>query len=202
MHAKQKNGDIYVLERKTIYDPEKHYTKSLGTRLIGKIPFGQTEMVPTRPRKKKSEVEGAKDEVTVSRKRAGLTEILRWIGEASGIDEDLMNSGDQSAVQKALTLAQYFLATEGHTLAHLEKWQFTHETPYVNGMSESTCNRFFEELGRDEAVMQNFFKQRACRLDQSPSIAYDSTTVSTYVGNQNDAREGFNKVGEDRKSVV
>ncbi len=195
------DGDIYVLERKTIYDPEKHYTKSLGTRLIGKIPFGQTEMVSTRPRKKKSEVENAKEKVTASRKLAGLTEILKWIGQASGIDEDLSNSGDQGNVQKALTLAQYFFATEGQTLPHLEKWQFTHETPYANGMSESTCSRLFEELGRNEGVMQNFFKQRACRLGQSPSIAYDSTTVSTYSSNQIDARQGFNKAEDGLNTI-
>ena len=28
--VKQKNGDIYVLERKSVYDPEKGYTKSLN----------------------------------------------------------------------------------------------------------------------------------------------------------------------------
>ena len=36
----QKNGDIYILERQTIYDSEKKYNKVLSTKLISKIPKG------------------------------------------------------------------------------------------------------------------------------------------------------------------
>jgi hypothetical protein len=41
IHQPQKNGDIYVLERKTIYDPDKKYNKVLSSKLIGKIPKGE-----------------------------------------------------------------------------------------------------------------------------------------------------------------
>ena len=42
----QKNGDTYILERRTIYDPEKKYTKVLSTKLIAKIPKGSEIPVP------------------------------------------------------------------------------------------------------------------------------------------------------------
>ena len=129
--VRQKNGDIYVLERKSVYDPEKGYTKSLGTRLIGKIPAGQSEMVPTRARKNKAETAP----VVAIRQRVALTQILQWIGEASGIDEDLYSATDTATAQKILTLAQYWLANEGKTLPHIEKWQMTHPTPYAAGLS-------------------------------------------------------------------
>ncbi len=48
----QDNGDIYVYERKTIYDPIKKYNRILSKTLIGKIPKGSTEMVDTRPKKR------------------------------------------------------------------------------------------------------------------------------------------------------
>ena len=32
IHQPQKNGDIYVLERKTIYDPDKKYNKVLSSK--------------------------------------------------------------------------------------------------------------------------------------------------------------------------
>lgn len=48
---KQKNGDIYVFERRTLYDPKLKYAKTLGTKLMGKIPKGQKEMIPTRPKR-------------------------------------------------------------------------------------------------------------------------------------------------------
>ena len=61
IHQPQKNGDIYVLERKTIYDPDKKYNKVLSSKLIGKIPKGEKNPVPTRPKKRKA-TKSAKDE--------------------------------------------------------------------------------------------------------------------------------------------
>ncbi len=37
----QKNGDIYVIERQTQYDPAKKYNVVISSRIIGKIPKGQ-----------------------------------------------------------------------------------------------------------------------------------------------------------------
>ena len=51
VHQRQKNGDIYVLERRTQYDPVKKYNVVLSTRLIGKIPKDGETMVPTRPKR-------------------------------------------------------------------------------------------------------------------------------------------------------
>ena len=45
----QKNGDIYVIERQTQYDPVKKYNVVLSSRIIGKIPKGETSVVATRP---------------------------------------------------------------------------------------------------------------------------------------------------------
>ena len=51
IHVPQPNGDVYVYERQTIYLPEKRYNKILHSKLLGKIPLGKTEMVPTRPKR-------------------------------------------------------------------------------------------------------------------------------------------------------
>ena len=48
----QDNGDIYVYERKMIYDSIKKYNRTLSKTLIGKIPKGSAEMVDTRPKKR------------------------------------------------------------------------------------------------------------------------------------------------------
>lgn len=47
------NGDDYVYERVTEYDPQTKRTKTVSTRLLGKIPAGSTEMIPTRPKLRK-----------------------------------------------------------------------------------------------------------------------------------------------------
>ena len=50
------NGDVYVYERVTGYDAKTQKTKTISTRLLGKILAGTTEMIPTRPKKSRSEV--------------------------------------------------------------------------------------------------------------------------------------------------
>ena len=51
IRQRQKNGDIYVIERKTQYDPEKKYNVVLSSKIVGKIPLGQNQVVPTRPKR-------------------------------------------------------------------------------------------------------------------------------------------------------
>ena len=51
----QKNGDIYVIERQTQYDPVKKYNVVLSSRIIGKIPKGETSVVATRPKRSSRE---------------------------------------------------------------------------------------------------------------------------------------------------
>ena len=41
VHQTQKNGDIYVLERKTIYDPEKKYNRVLKKVRLSLFQQGQ-----------------------------------------------------------------------------------------------------------------------------------------------------------------
>ena len=37
----QKNGDIYLMERKTQYDPVKKYNRVISSKLVSKIPKGE-----------------------------------------------------------------------------------------------------------------------------------------------------------------
>ena len=55
IHQPQKNGDIYVIERQTRYDPVKKYNVVISSRIIGKIPKGQEAMVATRPKRSSKE---------------------------------------------------------------------------------------------------------------------------------------------------
>ena len=51
--VKQKNGDTYVLERQSRYDSDKGYAVTISEKLLGKIPKGGTDVVPTRAKRKK-----------------------------------------------------------------------------------------------------------------------------------------------------
>ena len=91
------NGDVYVYERVTAYDPKTQKTKTVSTRLLGKIPAGQTEMIPTRPKKTKTSAK--QTPVQARRVHGGLLKLLSWIGDQSGIDADLMKSFSEGVRQ-------------------------------------------------------------------------------------------------------
>ena len=191
----QKNGDVYVYERVTAYNPDTMKTYTVKKTLIGKIPFGQNEMIPTRPKKKS--LKGSPDVETVvqaSRTRVGATDILKWVGEESGITEHLHSSFPEGDAQKIETVAQYFVATDRQAISHLEKWQFEHETPYRDGMSEDSCSRLFEDVAMNESGIQSYFSHRfsSCGTKR-PIIALDTTSVDTYSANQYEFRYGFSK---------
>ncbi|MDR1109125.1 MAG: transposase, partial [Deltaproteobacteria bacterium] len=76
VHSTQKNGDIYILERKTIYEQDKKRNKVLSTKLLSKIIKGSKTPVPTRPKKPHLDKESkCPKEITASRDHVGMMEL-------------------------------------------------------------------------------------------------------------------------------
>ena len=201
----QKNGDIYVIERQTRYDPVKKYNVVLSSRIIGKIPKGEKLVVSTRPKRRSGEKvsnSNASDPpVKACRMKTGMMDIIDYIGKSSGIDSALYASTDQGTAQKILSLARYLLATDGQSFPGITTWQFTHPLPYEEGMTEDIYHTLFESVGRDESLMQSFFALRLQHLNRKALLAYDSTTISTYSGRISEARYGFNKAHDGLETV-
>jgi len=198
----QKNGDIYVLERQTLYDPDKKYTKVLSTKLIGKIPKGSEIMVPTRPKRGKLPESSSKSEIVdAKRQRIGMMDIISHIGSVSGIDDAIYAATDTGTAQKIISLARYLLATNGQSLPGIQTWQYNHPLPYEDGITEDIYHNLFKQIGFDESLQQSFFKSRCDNLSECDALAYDSTTISTYSKNINDARYGFNKSNDGLKTI-
>ena len=198
----QKNGDTYILERRTIYDPEKKYTKVLSTKLIAKIPKGSEIPVPTRPKRGKNSIPDTKTQiVTAKRNHIGMMDIIEHIGSTSGIDNAIYSSTDLATAQKIISLARYLLATNGQSLPGILTWQYNHPIPYEDGITEHVYHNLFVQLGTDESLQQSFFKHRCASLSASDALAYDSSTISTYSENQNEARYGFNKAHDGLKTI-
>ena len=201
----QKNGDIYVIERRTQYDPAKRYNVVLSSRIIGKIPKGEKLVVSTRPKRGPGENVSNSNvpdpPLKASRKKIGMMDIIDYIGKTSGIDSALYASTDQGTAQKILSLARYLLATNGQSFPGITTWQFTHPLPYEEGLSEDIYHSLFETVGRDESLMQSFFALRLAHLNKNALLAYDSTTISTYSGRISEARYGFNKAHDGLETV-
>jgi transposase len=202
VHNTQKNGDIYVLERKTVYDSDKKQDKVLSTKLLSKIPKGSETPIPTRPKRpyfdKSSEIPG---KITASREHTGMMELIDHIGTASGIDDGIYGYTDLGTAQKILSIARYLLATNGQSLPGILTWQFNHPLPYEDGISEDVYHDLFVQVGRDESLQQSFFASRCTGVKGRAVLAYDSTTISTYSENQIEARYGFNKDEDGLKTI-
>ena len=189
----RKNGDIYVYERITGYDPKKQKTVTISEHLKGKIRAGSEEIIPTRPKRPRGETRLFSSNATSSRLHTGVTELLQWVGLSSGIDKDVLSSFSRGDAEKILSIARYLVATDGNTLPRLESWQTMHELPYSYGISQDVYSDLFHSIGLNEDGVQAYFRCRASVLKSNPVIAFDSTTISTYSENQSEARQGFNK---------
>lgn len=198
----QKNGDIYILERQTLYDPVKKYNKVLSTKLVAKIPKGSELPVPTRPKRTLGTRKNKNSEnPTARRMHTGMMDIIDHIGKISGIDDGIYANTDLGSAQKIISLARYLLATNGQTLPGIQTWQYNHPLPYEDGISEDIYHDLFVRVGRDEELQQNFFRSRCDGLSATDALAYDSSTISTYSTNQIEARYGFNKASDGLKTI-
>ena len=194
------NGDVYVYERVAGYDPKTQKTKTLSTRLLGKILAGSTEMIPTRPKKKRSEVIEAP--VQAVRTHVGLQKILEWAGHESGIDADLQRSFEIGDALKLSSIARYWVATDGDTLPRMESWQVMNPLPYGHPITQDVYGKLFASVGRNESGVQSYFQCRGQRvLSTGLNLALDTTTFSTYSKNQIEARQGFNKDGDGLDTI-
>ena len=205
VQQKQKNGDIYVIERKTKYDPVKKFNVVLSSKILGKIPKGEEEMVPTRPKRPNgTKVLNSKEqqsEITASRRKVGMMDIIDHIGKISGIDDAIYANTDKGTAQKVISLARYLLATDGQSLPGITSWQYSHPLPYDEGLSESIYHDLFTDVGRNESLMQSFFASRIEKAGDTALLAYDSTTISTYSKQISEARFGFNKAHDGLPTV-
>jgi len=202
IHEPQKNGDIYVIERQTLYDPVKKYNRVLGSRLLHKIPKGTETPVATRPKKPITvNKPDNKSEITATRDRVGMMEIIDYIGTASGIDEGIYSNTDLGTAQKIISIARYLLASNGQTLPGILTWQFNHRLPYEDGISEDIYHDLFVKVGRDESLQQNFFANRCASIEGKAVLGYDSSPISTYSENQIEARYGYNKDEDGLKAI-
>jgi hypothetical protein len=139
--------------------------------------------------------------IDARRERIGMMKIIDHLGTASGIDAALYANTNIGAAQKIISIAGYPLSTNGQSLPGIQTWQYNHQIPYAEGLSENVYHDLFKEIGSDESLQRNFFASRCAGLGGSATVAYDSTTFSTYSENQVEARYGFNKTGDSLKTV-
>ena len=134
-----------------------------------------------------------------TRVNTGAIDILTMVGKHSGLDAAVRAAyPDGGIADKILSIARYLVATGGDTIHNIDVWQYDHDLPYEFGMSEDVCYDLFESLGYDSTGEQRLFERlSAIGGPDQQVMAFDSTTVSTYVdGLKPMARQGYNKDGD------
>ena len=123
VERRQANGSVYIYEVTTLYNPVKRYNEHVSSKLLGKK-AADGSIISTRPRKSSADAV-----LTASRKTVGVTDILEWIGKASGIDDDLLSSTDKGTSQKVISIARFWMANPDKTIRRIEEWQISHTIP-------------------------------------------------------------------------
>lgn len=196
----QDNGDIYVYERKTIYDPIKKYNRILSKTLIGKIPKGSTEMVDTRPKKRPVIItadQGA-EIIKASKRPVGMLDIIAHVAEKSDVARQVLKAvpDDIGLRQKMLTLAWYGFASDGDTWPGVTSWstRYSGLLPYRDTpISQDMYHDIFAYLGVHEQIKQTIFMIRAESMGKGELLALDSTTVWTDSKQLNSGRSAPHK---------
>lgn len=161
VQQRQKNGDVYVIERQTRYDPEKKYNVVISSRIVGKIPAGSGTVVPTRPRRAKSA--GTADPArgvpaAGAGESSGGADFAEYIGNASGVARALSESADPAAAREILAAARLALAAGCRRLA---------------GAGGRLCPEGAAPAA-GEAVRRRFFAARLAAAGDPDLLAYDA----------------------------
>lgn len=208
----QANGDIYVYERKVIYDPIKKYNRPLSKTLIGKIPKGQTEMVETRPKKRTVVIsdDQISEVVKASNRHVGMLDIIAHVAEKSDVTRQVMEAvpDDIDLRQKMLTLAWYGFASDGDTWPDIVSWsaRYAGLLPYrETPISQDLYHDVFVYLGAHEEIKQTIFMIRAKSMGEGELLALNAATNRTESKQLNPEQSALHRdklIGNVYKIVV
>ena len=209
-NVRQKNGDIYVYERRYYYDSSRHKNIDVGRTLLYKIvqgikqdtrpkaPAGSRRVTSSEASSLQPPHEEAKDAFHAGKFRVGAIELCDFIGKQSGIDQALLDITDPGIAQKIISIARYWTCTAGHTLPLIQEWQLVHKLPYQGFISEDVYSNLFETIGLDSNMVQQYFRKRVEWTDCELVIAYDSSPISTYSENIGYATFGYDHDNGDQ----
>ena len=200
VRERQKNGDIYIYERKTKYDPNKGYSVTISKTLTGKIVNGTDKVVDTRPKRRKVDHVSMidKDASEVTKRHVGMLDIVSHVASKSGISAEInrASGNDKGIAQKIQTLVWYDFATDGETWPGLVPWttKYAGLLPYRESpISQDMYHDLFVYLGHNERIKQSIFKHRAETMGDGELLALDSTTIYTESENLNVGRSAPHK---------
>ena len=197
------NGVFYVYERTYTYDPKSKNNKTKDRLLYKEVNGVRQE---TRRRRTRQEILEAErlSGISAERKRTGSKEILDHIAEKSGIDDAVYAAfgNEIDDAKKCISMARYLVCSGGNSFPGIKVWMMTHAVPYTQSvLTKDTCKALMDKIGLHYDIVEKYFKERIKWCKCSLVIAYDSTTEATDSTREDNARYGFNKDRDGRRTI-
>ncbi|KJS28349.1 MAG: hypothetical protein VR64_24950 [Desulfatitalea sp. BRH_c12] len=120
----------------------------------------------------------------------GATYLFDRIGEDTGVTEDLKTCFPES-YRQILSIDYYLILEDRNPLSRFNRWAAVHWHPHGDSISSQRSSELFASL-TDEARQRFFYLQAKRRVDKE-YLAYDSTSVSSYLKSLRQVRYGKNK---------
>jgi len=188
------NGIEYVYE----YDSKWNSDKKYGTHkrnYIGKNVNG--EFVPNKKYTLQMKLEEAKKKspasvplTDCSRSFYGATYLFDAIGEKLGITADLKKCFPDT-YEQLLSIAYYLILEDRNPLSRFPKWAATHGHPFGVNIPSQKSSELFASISED--AKQDFFLLQSKRRLEKEFLAYDTTSVSSYLKTLKQVKYGKNK---------
>ena len=195
-------GIDYVYKDKPYWDKDKKQNRH-KREYIGKLDkdgaFIPNKNYKHNQSKPEKSVIDTGDLSIAERKYCGATILLDFIGNDSGLTDDLNTAFGVSAAQKILSLA-YFLTLENESsMYRFEKFAKTHDHPHEKVIASQRISEIFASISEAEKVA--FFRLRALRCLKEEHLVYDTTSISSYSEMMDIVRYGKNKDLEDLPQI-
>lgn len=192
----QKNGKTYVYLRPSHWDRRKGRMIPDKATLLGAAVPGEPNKLELIGKRRKEalaaqatqsspEPDSAITKATIT--SIGAMDIINHMFDASGVDEDTVESLAISDPYSELKLAAKCQSTMRYMLRHksaildgLEISQIKYKYPYDGRLTETEIGRLYQQVGCDVTARMRFFQARLKRHGGTVFLAYDSTLIASY----------------------
>lgn len=188
-------GITYVYESKSYRDPITKQPRATR-KLIGKIDPKTGTLIPTRTKEitEKNLIKQINYIKTMKHTTFGATRFLDILSNKLNVTRTLKNTFPD-LYKYILSLSYYMIIEENSSLRKFEKWQLNNETKSDIVLKSQMISDIFSSINNDNIA--RFFKLFAQNMDEKETLAYDTTSISSYSKAIEIVKYGKNK--EDDK---
>jgi transposase len=191
--VKQKIGkNIYAYEAVSYYDKKKKQPRQKRTYL-GRVDPETNEIVKT---------DRMKASIPKSAKSFGLVHLLDHVGESIGLKKALFETFPNE--WKNMLSLSFFELSEGKPLYLFPQWLEDTYIPYLNkrgNISSQSISKLLKDIGERDAKREQFFINWISKVEDTSSVIFDITSISSYSNRIDTVEWGYNRDKENLPQI-